>query len=397
MKSLNFGTKLLIILLGTVILTLGLMISITSNVTYNAIEEQAKAYVKKDVERWGEDIKSKLNLSIASVDALESKVRVAIENDELITKSGMVEFQKDILKANDLLFASWISFEDDSYNLFSAKSADSTQNYYTPNGLFAPFVYRSKNNLDVAHLPNFDKNAPYIKSAYENKIVSVSMPYNDSTTNLLMVTVSKPIIINNKVIGIAGVDIITDDIDKEISKLKILDAGYFNLIENHDIIVAHNDKARIGKSFSTLANGDKDRLQAIANQKEGKPYEFYSIARATGMNSYFVTYPFEFGNTGVYWLMMGSVPENTYLKAAYENRNFSIVFAAAIIVIIGLIIIFNMRTLSKNLTIISNGLLGFFAFLNKESKSTTEIKIDSQDEFGTMAKVINENIKKTQN
>ncbi|WP_235827014.1 methyl-accepting chemotaxis protein, partial [Aliarcobacter vitoriensis] len=58
---------------------------------------------------------------------------------------------------------------------------------------------------------------------------------------------------------------------------------------------------------------------------------------------------------------------------------------------------FNMRTLSKNLTIISNGLLGFFAFLNKESKSTTEIKIDSEDEFGTMSKVINENIKKTQN
>ncbi|WP_026808253.1 methyl-accepting chemotaxis protein, partial [Aliarcobacter lanthieri] len=56
----------------------------------------------------------------------------------------------------------------------------------------------------------------------------------------------------------------------------------------------------------------------------------------------------------------------------------------------------NMRILSKNLTTISSGLLGFFAFLNKESGNTTAINIKSTDEFGTMAKVINENIVKTQ-
>ncbi|MFY9089023.1 HAMP domain-containing methyl-accepting chemotaxis protein [Arcobacter aquimarinus] len=40
-------------------------------------------------------------------------------------------------------------------------------------------------------------------------------------------------------------------------------------------------------------------------------------------------------------------------------------------------------------------LLNFFAFLNKESSSVTLLEINSKDEFGEMAKVINENIEKT--
>ena len=55
-----------------------------------------------------------------------------------------------------------------------------------------------------------------------------------------------------------------------------------------------------------------------------------------------------------------------------------------------------MRILNKNLTTIKDGLLGFFSFLNKEEKKAHLIELDSQDEFGQMAKVINENIKKTE-
>ncbi|MFX4238713.1 methyl-accepting chemotaxis protein, partial [Aliarcobacter butzleri] len=45
---------------------------------------------------------------------------------------------------------------------------------------------------------------------------------------------------------------------------------------------------------------------------------------------------------------------------------------------------------------IKDGLLSFFSFLNKEEKKAHLIELDSQDEFGQMAKVINENIKKTE-
>ncbi len=138
-------------------------------------------------------------------------------------------------------------------------------------------------------------------------------------------------------------------------------------------------------------------MNILENQKQGKSYEFYTIAKATGKTSYFYSYPFEFGDTKRYFVLISASAKEEYLKSANDVRNFSLIFALVVTGLIVAIVMYSMRTLSKNLTIISNGLLGFFSFLNKETTTTKQIEINSNDEFGTMAKVINENISKTQN
>ncbi|MCT7495376.1 methyl-accepting chemotaxis protein [Aliarcobacter cryaerophilus] len=54
------------------------------------------------------------------------------------------------------------------------------------------------------------------------------------------------------------------------------------------------------------------------------------------------------------------------------------------------------RNIVSSLNIFQNGLLSFFAFSNKESSNVELINLDGKDEFGQMAKVINQNIEKTQ-
>ncbi|MGJ0321076.1 methyl-accepting chemotaxis protein [Aliarcobacter cryaerophilus] len=54
------------------------------------------------------------------------------------------------------------------------------------------------------------------------------------------------------------------------------------------------------------------------------------------------------------------------------------------------------RNIVSSLNIFQNGLLSFFAFSNKESSNVQLINLDGNDEFGQMAKVINQNIEKTQ-
>ena len=53
------------------------------------------------------------------------------------------------------------------------------------------------------------------------------------------------------------------------------------------------------------------------------------------------------------------------------------------------------RNIVSSLNIFQNGLLSFFAFSNKESSNVQLINLDGNDEFGIMAQVINENIKKS--
>ncbi len=64
---------------------------------------------------------------------------------------------------------------------------------------------------------------------------------------------------------------------------------------------------------------------------------------------------------------------------------------------IGIIIAFLIsKQLSNSAKGIQKGLSNFFAFINKESKSSVLIDINTKDEFGSMAFMINENIKTTQ-
>ena len=77
---------------------------------------------------------------------------------------------------------------------------------------------------------------------------------------------------------------------------------------------------------------------------------------------YFYSYPFEFGDTKRYFVLISASAEEEYLKSANDVRNFSLIFALVVTGLIVATVMYSMRTLSKNLTIISSGLLGFFSF-----------------------------------
>ncbi|MDD3025613.1 MAG: methyl-accepting chemotaxis protein [Aliarcobacter skirrowii] len=72
---------------------------------------------------------------------------------------------------------------------------------------------------------------------------------------------------------------------------------------------------------------------------------------------------------------------------------FITIFMSMILVIIFL----TSRQISNSLNDFKSGLLGFFAYLNKETSQTQSINIKSKDEFGQMADIVNKNIEKTQN
>ncbi|MGE4456477.1 MAG: methyl-accepting chemotaxis protein [Arcobacteraceae bacterium] len=85
-------------------------------------------------------------------------------------------------------------------------------------------------------------------------------------------------------------------------------------------------------------------------------------------------------------------------KAREVASNFS--FMMIVVLIISLIIgtsiaFFISKNLSKSAFLIQDGLNNFFKFVNKETKESAHIELDSTDEFGQMAKMINSNINKT--
>src|SRR5574344_1237676 len=71
----------------------------------------------------------------------------------------------------------------------------------------------------------------------------------------------------------------------------------------------------------------------------------------------------------------------------------TIVFAFVLLIFISFLII---SAMTNKITNFKNGLLGFFAYLNRESINSELLEDKSKDEFGEMAKVVNQNILRTQ-
>ncbi|MFA6788283.1 MAG: cache domain-containing protein [Arcobacteraceae bacterium] len=73
-----------------------------------------------------------------------------------------------------------------------------------------------------------------------------------------------------------------------------------------------------------------------------------------------------------------------------------VLIAMIVSAVIALFVLFFInQQVNKPLTVFQTGLLNFFKYLNKEEKSVNKIVIESKDEIGIMATIVNENIEKT--
>ncbi len=76
----------------------------------------------------------------------------------------------------------------------------------------------------------------------------------------------------------------------------------------------------------------------------------------------------------------------------------NLVILGLIIIIVNLVIFaILVSRISNSINIFQSGLLSFFTYLNKETKTVEPLNDSTKDEFGQMSKIINENIIKTKN
>ena len=93
----------------------------------------------------------------------------------------------------------------------------------------------------------------------------------------------------------------------------------------------------------------------------------------------------------------GGAKANTIGNEIYANAKILLISIMMICVVLSLLIaLFITKSITGSLKSVQDGMNSFFAYLNRESSSVKLIDLDSKDEFGMMAKVVNDNIAKTE-
>ncbi|MDH1976480.1 PDC sensor domain-containing protein, partial [Aliarcobacter butzleri] len=394
MKNLNFGTKLLLILVSITVLSLSIMSYIISSNAFSALEKESQKYVNEVSKSSTLELSSILDKAFTVTNDIANKYKIALEYNEKLSEEGTINYFKFLLSQNFFIKGAFFTFENGEL-LYKKYDGTINKEFYTQkNGYFQPYVSRKdENTFNINILDEWNVNNSWVKIALDKKDIAITKPY--IYEDVLMITISKPIFYKEKIVGVVGIDISLDFLIKQMKQIKIFETGYATLIDSYGVIISHPEIKNINKNIKDVTSNESI-LEAIEKGKKGEVFSYFSKNLRTNSDSYNFVYPVQFGDTKYYWSFVVSAPQDEYLKEAYFIRNFSFISGLCSLLVMIATILFNVKILNKNLLVIRNGILSFFSYLNRESLKAELINLDSKDEFGQMAKVVNENIVKTQ-
>ena len=394
-KNMSFSKKLLLTVLSIIFLSTLLSTYLIQERSFSSTEDMSKKYIRSLALVNAFKSEQDLSKSIVLSKSFATTLNNILKNDKKYTKDEILDLMKTLVHDNNYVLGIWMDIKE---GVFFEKNPEFTNKIgHDSNGRFAPYVYRKLNFINIDNLgPTSDKKE-WILGAKEAGKEFVTKPYftEIEDKHILVTAISIPLYENNKFIGAVGIDISLKSIADNISKIKLYNTGYAFLTTDEGIIVGHPKKKLIGKKLSDVTS-DKGSLALASKIKDDQTFEYEKVSYGTDKMSYYYMIPFEIGNTGVHWGLTVGVPEEEYLVDAIFIKWFAIIAGVISFLIIAFVIFYNTRILGRNLDSISNGLNSFFAYLNKETQNTTKIQILSNDEFGEMALLINNNVEKIQ-
>ncbi|AXX92326.1 chemotaxis protein [Malaciobacter molluscorum LMG 25693] len=397
MKS--FGNKLLIKILLSIIIVFSTTLFFISKMSVEASHDNATKYVKQKAETIALDFKGRIDSTTSVINTFYFDFQSAINQGVKLDEIHTVEKLKKILLDNENILGLWWSFKNKDM-LFNSKS-DSKYNieneWYTKTG-FNPYITKVNNNIIIQKAEEYNENNPWIKKPIEERKAYITNPYYHKINGekTLLITLSIPLYKNEKFIGVVGGEIKLDTLSKITQNIKIYKSGYAFLVNSDGIIIGHPEKKLVSKQLLDYTNNDSNYNIAVNKIKTLQSHSFVTVAR-NGLKSYYYSKPFDIENIDYNWAVFVNVPEEEYLQDAENIKYFAIIISIIGILLITVVILFSIKKLKNNLSIISEGLDLFFKYLNKESNDTEKINIISNDEFGRMADNVNTNVEKIKN
>lgn len=122
------------------------------------------------------------------------------------------------------------------------------------------------------------------KSHRTSFVEPYSWAYADGTPARNMISISKPLLIDGKFIGVVGIDILLEDLWNDVLKpIRPIDNSYVTLISAGGILAGHPDSSKLMKQFGVLTESDSVRIVQDSSSGKNMLYHFLPL-RLNGMD-----------------------------------------------------------------------------------------------------------------
>ncbi|KHD37454.1 chemotaxis protein [Clostridium acetobutylicum] len=241
-------------------------------------------------------------------------------------------------------------------------------------------VYIGEPNKNFVNCPKTkmpDSFDPTMRPWYKNALnktgeIVYTGPYKAASTGKMVISLSKTIENNGKVVGVVSMDLSLDELSRKLSNTKIGQSGYIFVTDSNGVMISHPDKSLLGNNSTVTALSYWKDVK-----KTSSGFETYSYK---GKQKYIV-YNTD-NRTG--WKMMASMPTSELTSKTKSIQSAGITIFVLIAVIGTVIAIFVSRSITSKIIILKE-------IFKKASQGdlTAEVNIRTKDEFEELGNSFN--------
>ncbi|HEH5231596.1 TPA: methyl-accepting chemotaxis protein [Campylobacter coli] len=217
------------------------------------------------------------------------------------------------------------------------------------------------------------KTKDWYQEALKTNDIFVTPAYLDTNLKQYVITYSKAIYKDGKIIGVLGVDIPSEDLQNLVAKTP----GNTFLFDQKNKIFAATNKE--------LLNPSIDHSPVLNAYKTHGDYNFFTY----GLDG-----KERLGTCTKVFAYTACITESADIinKPIHKAAFIQAIVVIIVVVFSVILLYFIVSKYLSPLAAIQTGLTSFFDFINHKTKNVSTIEVKSNDEFGQISKTINENI-----
>ncbi len=255
-------------------------------------------------------------------------------------------------------------------------------------------AYSNGGKLQTLLQPSYDFNpADTVGEEYYQKPIRLSRPvlvepswwkYDWDTTHFYEVSLTAPVFVAGKPVGIVGTDISFQQIDADIKAIRPLGSGWAVLASSKGRVIAHPDSARIDKPvFGADTAEQSAMLKALGS---GQAFDCIAKDARSKGRVFFRFVPLHVHGTDDTWIFGVAFPLDVFNAAIIHLRWVSLL--AALLMAFGatLLIVLITRNIVKP---ISAAALAMSDIASGEGDLTRRLPTDSKDEVAELGSAFN--------
>ncbi len=315
-QKLSLRNQMLLVVICIVLSGFALTLSFFTHRAAQIQQETATLYVSEMAADNGARAAIPLQQALEAARTLAA-VLGSMQADGQASREAANAMLRRVLEHNPRFLGVWTGWEPQAFDgrdesFVGAQGHDAT-------GRYVPYWSRdAKGVITVEALTDYDKPGPgdfyqVSKSTGQNALLE-PYPYVVGGKQMLITTLSAPIVINGRFVGVAGVDIALDFMQEMVGSINIYETGYASLLSYQGVHVGDRDPARVGHKLDTSkglsAQQVQDLLEAV---RTGQRYETETYVPALESNATRIQVPLRLDGISHPWSFGATVPSSKIL------------------------------------------------------------------------------------